>query len=136
MQKQVLLRLNHVDPNEPPLRKPLPPELPQRMQMGPHLPNALIDIEPLLYIYTPKLRRRQRATWQTAKPPNQPLAASKPPPLKPLPPINPPLPPIRQNRPDIKGRNSKKAEFKVSFVEPQYQQQQQQQQQEEEEEEV
>ena len=92
------------------------------MQIGPHLPNTLIDIEPQLNIHTPKLRRRQR----TAKPSTQPSATSRPHPLRPLPPVNPPLPPIQQDRPDTKGRNSKKAEFKVSFVESQYQQQPQQ----------
>jgi hypothetical protein len=126
MQQQVLLRLNRVDSNEPLLMTPQPPELPLRMQIGPHLPNALIDIEPQLNIHTPKLRRRQR----TAKPSTQPSATSRPPPLRPLPLVNPPLPPIQQDRPDTKGRNSKKAEFKVSFVESQYQQQPQQLQQE------
>ena len=69
MQKQVLLCLNCVNLNKSPLRKPLPPELPEHIQMGPYLLNALIDIKPLPYIHTLKLRRRQRATWvQTTKP--------------------------------------------------------------------
>jgi hypothetical protein len=92
---------------------PKPPEVPLRMQMGPHLPNALLDIEPQLNIHTLKLRRRQR----TAKPPTQLSATSRPPPPKPLPPVNPPPLLVQQDQPDTKGRNSKKAKFKVSFVE-------------------
>jgi len=137
MQQQVLLSLNRVNPNKPPLRKPQPPELPQRIQMGPHLPNALMDIEPLHQIHTPKLRRRQRAIWAPNQPRPQPTAISKPPPFKPppfkpLPPIKPPppQPQLIQNRPDTKGRNSKKAAFKVSFIEPQVQQQPERQQEE------
>jgi hypothetical protein len=52
--------------------------------------------------------------------------------------VDPPPPPqpwLIQNRPNTKGRNSKKPAFKVSFVEPQIGQQQGQQQEQQQEEE-
>ena len=59
MRQQVLLVLNQVDPVEPLLRKPQEPELPERMRIGPQLPNKLLDLEPLYNDYEPKQRRRR-----------------------------------------------------------------------------
>ena len=129
MRQQVLLSLNRADPNKPLLKKPQPVELPQLMQIGPHLPHKLIDLEPLHHDHDPKLRRRRRPKWEVLESTKPKASSNKP--LKPLPPIKPPPQPRSiQNRPNTKARNWKKAEFKVSFVEPQTGQQQQEQQQE------
>ena len=95
MRQQVLLGLNRVDPNEPLLRKPQqPPELPTYMQVGPHLPHDLIDIEPLPPCQDPKQQRRRRQKWVLAEPSVAlPSTSSYKAPLKPLPPVEPPLPP-------------------------------------------
>jgi len=133
MRQQVLLGLNRVDPMEPLLSKPKLPELPERMKIGPQLPHDLIDLEPLHGNHNPKQRRRRRAKWALLQPPAQSKPPSDKPPLKPLPPVEPPPPPQPlelQNRPNTKGRNTKKATFKVSFVEPQIGQRQEQQWQE------
>ena len=127
MRQLVLLGLNRVDPMEPLLRRPKPLELPQQMEIEPQLSHDSTDIEPLYGNHDPKQRRR-KAKWTLLQPPVQPPAQSNPPSnklpecLKPLPPIKPPPPPQPrelQNRPNTKGRNTKKAIFKVSFVEPQ-----------------
>ena len=127
MRQQVLLGLNRVDPMKPLLRKPKPLELPQQVEIEPQLSHDSTDIEPLYGNHDPKQRRR-KAKWTLLQPPAQPPAQSNPPSnklpecLKPLPPIKPPPPPQPrelQNRPNTKGRNTKKATFKVSFVEPQ-----------------
>jgi hypothetical protein len=133
MRQQVLLGLNRVDLMEPLLSKPKLPELPERMKIGPQLPHGLIDLEPLHGDHDPKQRRRRRAKWALLQPPTQSKPPSDKPPLKPLPPVEPPPPPQPrelQNRPNTKGRNTKNATFKVSFVEPQIEQRQEQQRQE------
>jgi hypothetical protein len=133
MRQQVLLGLNRVDPTEPLLSEPKLPELPERMKIGPQLPHDLVDLEPLHSNHDPKQRRRRRAKWDLLQPPAQSKPPSDKPPLKPLPPVEPPPPPQPrelQNRPNTKGRNTKKATFKVSFVEPQIGQRQEQQRQE------
>ena len=61
MRQQVLLGLNRVNPIEPLLRKPQEPELPERMQIGPQLPNELLDPEPLYSDPKPRQRRQRRA---------------------------------------------------------------------------
>ena len=61
MQQQVLLGLNRVDPAKPLLRKPQEPELPERIQIGPQIPNELLDPEPLYSNHEPRQRRRRRA---------------------------------------------------------------------------
>jgi hypothetical protein len=93
IRQQVLLSLNQVNENEPLLRKPEPPELPELMQIGPHLPHDMIDLEPLYNDQDPKLRRRRCEKWELFQPPTQSKASSLEPPLKPLPPIEPPPPP-------------------------------------------
>ena len=130
MQQQVLISLNQFDPTKPLLRKPQQqPELPPLMQIGPHLPHDLIDLEPLPPCQEPRQRQRRRQNWMLAEPSK---ASSHKAPLKPLSLVVPPLPPqpqAIQNRPNIKGRNTKKATFKVSFIEPQIAQPQEQQRQ-------
>ena len=96
MRQQVLLSLNRVDPAEPLISRPQEPEPPERMKIGPQLPNQLLDLEPLYGDHDPKQRRRRRAKWvfhqpTQSKPPSE-KPPSKKPPLKPLPPIEPPSP--------------------------------------------
>ena len=55
MRQQVLLSLNRINPDKPLLSKPQPPELPHHMQIGPHLPNELVDLEPLHNEQDPKV---------------------------------------------------------------------------------
>lgn len=69
MRQQVLLGLNRVNPTEPLLRKPQEPELPERMRIGPQLPNKLLDLELLYNNPEPKQRRRRRAKWALNQPP-------------------------------------------------------------------
>ena len=61
MRQQVHLGLNRVNPVEPLLRKPQEPELPERMRIGPELPNELLDPEPLYGDPKPRQCRRCRA---------------------------------------------------------------------------
>ena len=132
------MSLNRLDSTEPLLSKPQEPELPERMKIGPQLPNQLLDLEPLYGDHKPKQRRRHRAKWTLHQPPAQSKPSFEKPPLKPLlpkpplpspPPPPPPQPRELQNRPNTKGRNTKKVEFNVSFIEPQIGQPQENQEQ-------
>ena len=93
MRQQVLLGLGRVDPMEPLLRKPKPPELPEQTETGPQ-PYELLDPEPLHSDHDPKQHRRRQAKWALLRPPAQLNPPSKKLPIKALLPVNPPPPPL------------------------------------------
>jgi hypothetical protein len=68
LKQQALKDLDKLDPNEPLLTKPQTPELPPQLQIGPSLPNNLIDLEPLDGNHDPKFRRRRRPQWVLTQP--------------------------------------------------------------------